>query len=57
MLDVGHHDGRRVEVKLLDGTVGPNREQGGAWTVDRQAFDMLQRRYRIKGDVLCPYVP
>jgi hypothetical protein len=56
VLDVGYHNGRRVEVELLHGVVGAESEQAGARTPDGNAADVFQRGDAITGDMLGPYI-
>ena len=57
MLDVGDHDGRRVQIKLLYRVIGSQGEEACARTIDSEASDMFESRDGIIGDVLCSNIP
>ena len=57
MLDIGYHDGGRVQVELLHRSVGSKGEQGGTRAIDGQTLDMLQCWYRVTSDVLSSNIP
>ena len=57
VLDVRDHDCWRVEIELLHGAIGPDREETCARSVERHTADMLKSRNRVKSNVLCAHIP
>jgi hypothetical protein len=57
MLYVRDHNGRSVEVELLDRVVGPEREESCARPKYCEASDVFKSRYGIMSDMFCPNIP
>lgn len=57
MLNIGNHDGRRVEIELLDHIVRAQGEEARTRAVDGKASDVLECRNFVIGDMLRSNIP
>lgn len=57
MLDIGHHNGRGVEVELLHRVVGAEGEEVCSGAIDSKAPDVFEGGNMIRRDLLGPYIP
>lgn len=57
MLNIGKHDGRRVEIELLDHIVRAQGEEARTRAIDGKTSDVLECRDFVIGDMLRSNIP